>query len=381
MKLFEEPALRLAHEFNEFLDYVVNKGVKLSPKTFAIGRKDCFLLDQRLTIVKEAVPNKNRNQMYYVTIDFFYYFALKLNILRIAKRRGTGLSFEPGIKYQQFLGLSAIEKYILMASVGLSDYCTANRYDHQLLDLTSLYRNRERFANEYFERYYVQCRCEFLSVIRLLALFSLIKIRWLDNDEIDPDNKYRIKNISLTAQGELYINKHDWQYHDNMQRLIELLASITCQDNQKTVVDLLKFCTVPKETRNLTLLIELKHGPCVRNIYISNQDTLANLHRLIMQCVDFDGAHLHCFKVGHGALQKVYYSNDSYKATDTDKTKIAGLEIFEGMDFVYVFDFGDMWHFYLKIKKIIEQPCFKPYFEVVKGENPVQYYDWEDDYE
>jgi len=58
---------------------------------------------------------------------------------------------------------------------------------------------------------------------------------------------------------------------------------------------------------------------------------------------------------------------------------IEGAEIYKGQQFIYLFDFGDMWEFKIQVMDFIEneETDLLPKIIESKGKSPQQYPDWD----
>lgn len=127
MNKFQNAAEELEKEYQIFLDYIETNEVMISKATGHFGKKDCFELNSRFHIVKERYKKAGRTQEYYTVIDFFVFFSVYLDILRLVSKKGVGLVYEKGEKYPSFYELYPIEKYALMMWVWLGGYEDAFR--------------------------------------------------------------------------------------------------------------------------------------------------------------------------------------------------------------------------------------------------------------
>lgn len=77
-----------------------------------------------------------------------------------------------------------------------------------------------------------------------------------------------------------------------------------------------------------------------------------------------------------------FYPPECDEGPYTDEVRIDELELSVGQEFLYLFDFGDQWHFYVRLVEI-KKECPKlsgPKVIESKGEAPDQYpsvEDWE----
>lgn len=121
---------------------------------------------------------------------------------------------------------------------------------------------------------------------------------------------------------------------------------------------------------------------CYRQIQISSDSTLLELHEAIQSAFGFYDDHAHAFFMDNKVWseQDCYYMEgieDYYRTTKKYRLNYAGL--CNGKQFKYLFDFGDEWVFQCKVLKTIEGRTAKPTVIKSKGEAPSQYGDWDDE--
>lgn len=127
--------------------------------------------------------------------------------------------------------------------------------------------------------------------------------------------------------------------------------------------------------QTIDLEVSLKGTKCVRVIRMNLKDSLYDLHEMIQRAVDFDDDHLFEFTVGRGAMKRVYTLPEAINSGRelSVETNIGELDLRERQVFTYLFDFGDMWQFDIKVLEICEGTIKRP--EVIKseGDAPEQY--------
>ena len=102
------------------------------------------------------------------------------------------------------------------------------------------------------------------------------------------------------------------------------------------------------------LHISLKHSkPKIwRRFLVTEDTTLAKLHKIIQEVMGWEDYHLHEFTVDgkdYGDAEVVDYK----EMVDEKKTKLADLNLAEKQKFEYVYDFGDHWEHEIKVEKIL----------------------------
>ena len=120
---------------------------------------------------------------------------------------------------------------------------------------------------------------------------------------------------------------------------------------------------------------------CYRHIQIAGNKTLADLSDSILEAFDFDNDHQHAFFMNNRAWDQensyFSYNEDGDTTTDQVKLQFTGLEV--DKKFLYLFDFGDEWHFQCKVLKVLNEDTGSAKVIRTHGDAPDQYPDFSDD--
>lgn len=140
---------------------------------------------------------------------------------------------------------------------------------------------------------------------------------------------------------------------------------------------------ITKMTPAQSYVISVSLGKgCYRHIRISGNCTLLDLHKTIQDAFEFDDDHLHAFFMDNHSWshKECYYAEEANEGSrHTGKCRLGQLDLYQGRQFKYVFDFGDEWTFQCRVLKVLEG--YVPEITVVrsKGEPPAQYGDWDEE--
>lgn len=385
MKLFQRTAEKLEKEYQLFLDYFELNEVQLSKRTGHIGKKDCFALNGLLDIVQEKYLTYGRTQDYYTVIDFFYFFSMRASILKIVSKKGKGMTVQKGQRYSIFLHMSAMERYILMMAIWLGEYQQAlgdfrsSFMREGLFEVIRGAREEEALQEPFGGRIASPWGSYYIPEIRLFALFQLLRIQWLENKEENKDNKFRIKTLYLTEEGYAWKNLLEKQdrvfwYNLDVSTVLPIIRNVVEEDTVNMEEKLMEFWSYPVEAGLHTIEFKVAIGSCIRKITIGDQFTLEELHYLIQKSVGFDMDHLYYFQIGSGTSQRRYYAPECEdEIWQADAVLLAELLPYEGMQFGYLFDFGDEWNFQITVKCILNEHTQECEISEVKGEAPEQY--------
>ena len=112
-------------------------------------------------------------------------------------------------------------------------------------------------------------------------------------------------------------------------------------------------------------IFKVSLGKVWRKLAIGGDANLYDLSLLILESVDFDNDHLHCFTYQNEAGQKVqiyhpYYEYGFFERgpqmPPSDEVKIGDLPLKIGDTMEYLFDFGDDWEFKVQLEALEPLP-------------------------
>jgi hypothetical protein len=136
---------------------------------------------------------------------------------------------------------------------------------------------------------------------------------------------------------------------------------------------------LPREEReNIqgNFVFKVSLGKVWRTIAISSEDTLHDLHLAIQDAFRFDEDHLYAFYMDGRRFSDYSfehpYSDDGPWADDA---VIGKIDLVVNQQFLYLFDFGDEWHFSVRLMEIRTDEPLLPEPKILerKGKAPEQY--------
>lgn len=113
-----------------------------------------------------------------------------------------------------------------------------------------------------------------------------------------------------------------------------------------------------------------------RRIEISADHTLLDLHRAIQKAYSFDDDHLYSFFMdGKAWSHERFISPYEEEGPWVDDVRIGELGLFIGQNILYLFDYGDEWHFRVELEEIRTEGLKprEPKIIEEKGKAPEQY--------
>ncbi len=119
-----------------------------------------------------------------------------------------------------------------------------------------------------------------------------------------------------------------------------------------------------------------------RKIRLSHHHTLHHLHQAIQDAFAFGSDHLYAFyfegnrRTGKG----IYCAECEEEGPCTEESVIGEIGLYPGQQIVYLFDFGDMWEFDVKLLEIDRAGpvLLKPEVVESRGDSPEQYPSWDE---
>ncbi len=137
----------------------------------------------------------------------------------------------------------------------------------------------------------------------------------------------------------------------------------------------------PFVTGRLELSISL-NPKCYREIAISSESTLQDLHGTIQRLFNFGNDHLYQFfmsgKENYRAGERYMDPRCEldYDEKPADMVRLGELGLYPGKQILYLFDFGSSWHFYVRVQGVHPTDKMPDRYQLLKsvGKSPKQYY-------
>ena len=123
---------------------------------------------------------------------------------------------------------------------------------------------------------------------------------------------------------------------------------------------------------------------CYRHIRIASTASLYKLHNAIINAFEFDDDHEHAFFMDNRVWshESSFFSSQMRPGDPTTrKCKLEKLGLSKGDKFKYLFDFGDEWVFQCKVLQVLDEATPKPVVLRSVGEAPVQYPEYDDEFD
>lgn len=397
---YEKDILQLIKDFDTFINFILEKDPNLSNKNQVLGKNDCFELNSLLYFQRDAIK-ASRTQDQYIAIDLFFTLAVKSKLFLVQINSKNKFKLVKTPRLEEFLNLNIYEKYAFL----LECFWTKYEFDEELRN--SIY--------EFFEIIYVISRTNvenkilksdvdrgrtlfsyYSKITKILRILGICELEFIDNVKSKYDDS--IKSIIPTALGiEIckvlistaldYLNT-EYYYID----IIKERWEIEDIDIEKTFFELISKVFEPKlieKTINSDVQINRKGTYILkvsldkslwRVVKLSHKIELHRLHLIIQQAFDFDNDHMYAFYTGTSYRngKEFYCANPLGESEEYEDLTIEDAELYKGQQFIYLFDFGDMWEFKIQVMDFIEneEADFVPQIIESKGKSVQQYPDW-----
>lgn len=174
---------------------------------------------------------------------------------------------------------------------------------------------------------------------------------------------------------------------EKLEALIEKIQAANSKKQTRKTAKKKQKKNAPRSQHSYVISVSIETG-CYRHIQIGASSTLVELHRAILDSIDFMDDHGHAFFMDNQAWS--YW--DSYWAFDMDEDEqqrctadytLEEAGLCEGKKFKYLFDLGDEWMFQCRVLKELSGDTPEPVIVRSKGTALEQYggwgYDWDDE--
>ena len=106
--------------------------------------------------------------------------------------------------------------------------------------------------------------------------------------------------------------------------------------------------------------------PVWRQIQVTSDTTLAELHSIIQTAMGWDGGHLHVFEIGGASYSRP--DSEGWNDLESDQIELRQLISNSTLKFAYTYDFGDDWQHQILVEKVLpaDPETFYPF--CVEGE-------------
>ncbi|GAA4058985.1 plasmid pRiA4b ORF-3 family protein [Amphibacillus indicireducens] len=408
--------IELVRDFDKFMSYIQSHPIQITKKRGYLSSKHLPFINQQLSVQAKDTTNYSQ-QEYYPYIHFFYQLATSAHLIKKELTRNHLTLTDRWSLYQK---LSEAEKYCFLLETFWVDLDWSILSDH-------VYSSIDFVFPEMLEKISVECNEDMLEIANDSLLFNLLEkwsnfilyFEWFglwvckkDYQRVELYGKklvffaekiklttFAVKVLSiLLEQRDLYkwniplrrrmfgeINPipgaplHNEEAVEKEQSLFNVaLIKLFPSGGVKT--------TLPRMERKFvsgrhTFKVSLNQSTW-RTVVLSGDNTMDDLHHIIIKAYQFDDDHLYSFFMDgqkwseDSIVSPLDYSSQSI-ATEV---MIGSVGMHVGQQFMYLYDYGDEWTFNVTVMGIEEGETkpIKPYISAEKGKAPEQYYYYDD---
>ncbi|WP_099353769.1 plasmid pRiA4b ORF-3 family protein [Fredinandcohnia onubensis] len=418
IRITDEYPTPIIGDFIRFLDYIANNKIKLTKANEFLPRKDLIAIYDLMSHPKFDVPLKN-NQPGYPLLHLFFLASIELDLLRKEPLHSQKTVTLQSKRYEEFLRLTTSEQYIaLLEAFWMKvdwDYLQGGYFERAPHSIDILFDKLEDYpANKiiyinkndilrrlffdfenflYYFHYFgfwevvfdeektkkVSPTYRAAKSILLTPLFKQLQESLLDTCDSESNEEFGSRSfLDILGLSSIYHQGRDSEEPERMQHesLFPLLQPLF-EEGEVTQ----NFLESEIKNSSGTYLFKVTlNQSCWRKLQFSASHTLLDVHHLIQEAFDFEDDHLYAFFMdGKKFSRKNFYNSPiDFEGPYANEVNLGELQLREGKSFLYLFDFGDEWEFYIDVLKIIEGKS-KTKARIVdrKGEAPAQY-GWEE---
>lgn len=401
------PILKDFHTFVKGLEeagtHITNTG-KLPPKL-------CFALNEKM-FYKKNVSDPRTHHHRYPLLYLFFHVAIDAQLFTYQEKAGKTVVVPIKERLSQYHKLNDLEKYFfLLQTMWMENDWSiiagkeGNRSNavevHEALEIISNLEADQEYDN-YKPIRYLQNDLFFFN--EYFIFFGWWETAFTQGD----GNTYIARKFTPTKLGvhlskKLIVNRPVayWNKINATFPIFSFVSEEEARKNDPKPEDLpddnLFIDTFKKEFPDVKQSLELpkvkpRDGKFIfkvsvetkvwRKIQTSGQHTLDELHLAIQDAFNFDNEHLYSFFMdGKRWSEQAFNSPYGEEQPFADEVKIKDLNLKERSRFLYLFDYGDEWLFYVTLEKFIEDPSEDMAIELIdsQGESPKQYGGWEEE--
>ena len=393
----------IVRDFNTFVNYIEDT-------PFAIVKKSGHIPCKHLVVLNESMVNPNTEntprtpQRFYPRLHLFYNFALVGNLFQRVSS-GSSIVLEPTDRLYDFRALSDAGQYFfLMETLWVDCPFSALSFDSSGRGSSGFVFGLEQLLQAISKiKPCVKVSADSLPMIGFLfdgfMIWCLSFFGWYDFTRGESNYKSSVVLTSLTpshlgvAMSKILLKERPFvKWNIPYRRTVGEFPDYPGQELESNgeyvpfVEAFRKICAdgksldiLPRQVREHiqgNFVFKVNLGKIWRTIGISSENTLHDLHLAIQEAFNFDNDHLYAFYMDNHRFSDYRfncpYSDDGPWADDA---VIGNIDLIVNQKFLYLFDFGDEWHFDVRLVDIqTDKPVLsKPEVLQQKGEAPEQY--------
>lgn len=381
-------------DFIKFIELIEEKHPALTERKELLGKKALFDLNLVLANKVEGIkPTANQDK--YPVIDLMFNLALASGLFVKKRNKSWRRVLVSTLKLKSFLSLNTYEQYVYLLQTYWTSYDFYKYFEIwpevsefcQVLHEISKANEGDKIKTSEKTRGIFGVASDLLYHLEFFGIGQLElienaenvykkKVEWLEVKEFGIKVcKFLMEKLAYLNADEVEVflyeaglNGESIHVEDYFQVFKYLFKD---KGVTKTVEEIMK--PVKNGTYTFRVSIVRNSMKSWREVQLAYTHTLEDLHNIIQEAFHFDNDHLYGFFLDNRDPILCKYAEDYGEVAE--KTKIASLRLYEGQEFVYIFDFGDEWRFKVEVINIDNKAPLplKPMIMHTKGMAPEQY--------
>lgn len=402
VRITETEPVSIVKDFDTFVNYLKEHNPPLVRKGHLLPKKTLYEIEQLMSHPDPESTPKTAF-MFYPRLKLFYYSILRGNLF--IKTRELTLH-ETG-RLTEYEGLTPTEKYFFLLETFWVDSfwgeLMGERASSYLIPgsqaiieyLAKMQPGKITFMrdmdNVLRTLSITMSHFNKLFLFQYLSVFGLVQLTYEEQEPLKERRLRRVDTVTVTDLGRALLpvlaserNLEQWNIPYMREETSEFV--IFPGKDQEYEPFFKPFQGLFKEELKRTLPRGRKHtGSFVfkvsvkrsvwRTIKTSSEHTFEDLHLAIQDAFAFDKDHLYAFFMeGIPWSWHVLYAPGTDEGPYADQVRIGDVELWSNQRFLYLFDFGDEWHFIVEVLEVSDEPGpASPEIVEKKGTSPEQY--------
>ena len=385
LQLTTDEPTTIVRDFFVFLNYMKQQPIKLTKSKQQLTKKDLQALYALLpNLGLEVGPNSTHG--YYPTINLFVELAQKLMLLKKNYHSSSSHYVVDATQLQAFEQLTLAEQYVsLLQCFWLHadwDALQGALYAQKPLNIDFLFPELQALPpNETIRLKQhptlgsaVATYGHFLLYFQYFGFWEVA----LDH-EITPKTKVQARSLQvkpfLLPLIPILVNAFTARFDEAATGTAQFIDALKPLFEKGQLQSTLQ----PQPLINIEGEYVFKvayNAACWRTIALSDTHTLLDLHNWIQRAFAIADDHLYAFYMDNLPFSSsCYNSPNDMEGPYVDEVTLGDLYLQEGQQFLYLFDFGDEWHFRVTVANIHENRVISsPGIRKENGAPPQQYY-------
>lgn len=436
-RISEQEIAPILRDFDTFCAYLEENRPKLTKAREELGKKECYNINSLLTTPREMEGPKYLMTSY-PSINLFFNIALNTKFFIKDNGKGGSLYLVSTKKLEDYKALTPINQYLLLLKTYWTRldfdelyYDTMTMFHHFMytkLAFEELWKadpGVRIFANveNFNEGYEVHNPIHRFFVGAGLVIAHLSTLGFWDYEEAILPHHFQskkeidVKAITPTRLGitmiqalrqrpyELYhedIDENEILQNWRDSSITPMLQKLNLKHPQpnsslepfeEAFKEVLPDGSLDSQAINKVLKADKRESTYLaegnvfifkvslnkktwRKILVSSSHTLEHLHQAILEAFDFSDDHLYAFFMNGNPWSKpAYWAREDGHEPSAHQAILKNLNLAPGQTFLYLYDFGDEWHFNVELTEVQNAQTIPLRGKVIeeKGKAPEQY--------